>query len=132
MKIDRRIQRGVEYYCVDAIAFLVNIGCAWALAEYGIPYLLATAAGFAIQTAGAFFVNRVWTFGGHRVRVSRGLLATTVVQSSVFAIVFFGTAYGVEIWSLSFLASRILSGLVAGAWGYVADSYVTFRVSPIR
>jgi putative flippase GtrA len=133
MSIGPRLTRGIEYYTVDAVAFVVNIACAWALTEFaGVNYIVATIIGFALQTVGAYVANKAWTFRISRVRMTRGLAVTTFVQLSVLALAVSGTAYGVEVLGWSFIAARVSAGIVAGLWSYIADSYLTFRVSPLR
>ncbi|NMC51863.1 GtrA family protein [Candidatus Kuenenbacteria bacterium] len=125
-----RIRRLLFYYTVSLATFAGNVFGAWLLMEYfQVQQIPAITAGFILQTVTAFFVNRRWTFE-KQTKISRGLTTTLAIQVVALLIAILGTEGGMNILGLNFISSRIISGLIAGLWGYTMDSYLTFGLAP--
>ncbi len=127
-----RLSRVIEYYTVEGITFLGNILLSSILVYYyGVHYLLATTIGFVLQVIVAFFVNRKWTFHEPGLKMVRGLITTLLIQTVGLCIILAITSFGVESLAFSFIAARISASIISGTYGYLAESYFTFKLSPL-
>jgi putative flippase GtrA len=106
----------------------VSVFVAYVLIEYfGVQYILATTVGFLIQINVLFVANSRYVFARSKSNISELYIREHVAQVFVFLLVLVGTGLGVEVFALSYVVSRVASGIWAGIVGYLFDTYYTFR-----
>ena len=124
--------RLTKWVVVNSALLPLNIICAWALTELGVPYLIATSIGFAVQAVLAFFINRSWTFKRLDIAFHRNIWRAALVDISGLVLLLCAVGAMVEILGWNFLPARIVGMLVVGVWCYILDSLMTFRTNPFK
>lgn len=84
--MSRRIVQFAKFVLVGCSNVLVSLMIYYVLLEQGVPYLMATFAGYIISTVTGYFLNRFWVFHPQKIRTGISLMRYYFVYLSALGI----------------------------------------------
>ena len=126
----RVFMRFTRYQVIGLLGFILDLAVLYVLINVAhVQYLLATVIGFACAVVFSFFINRVWTYKKW-IPTGRGIVLSLIVGATSLMIVILVTYLGVGYAGAPYFPVRIGAAGLSAVWGYIFESWLTFRIAP--
>ena len=119
----------IEYGATHIFTFGLDLLLIWILAViWGIYYVWALVAGYAIATIINYFWDRGLVFKQTKVGFMGGYFATVGVAVISLFIVILLMALFVQIFGIGLIEARLMTGLITGTFGYILETIFCFKM----
>src|SRR3989344_2703319 len=119
-----------RYQLIGLLGFILDLAVLYVLINAAhVQYLIATVIGFVCAVVFSFFVNRIWTYRKW-IPTGRGIVLSLIVGATSLMIVMLVTYLGVGYTGAPYFPVRIFAAGLSAVWGYIFESWLTFRIAP--
>lgn len=116
----------VRYYCMSAIAVIIDVGLFQSMVLFGITAVAAAACSYAVAGVVHFITSRIWTFQAFHSSTAMQLPAYVAVVCTAWVATVLTVALFTNGFHVSPLAAKFIAMAAVLPIGYFGHKYVTF------